>query len=151
MALTGVPVIGKNRKVYYDADGDIATPTWVEIGKCQAAEDSADRDQAEIKERDNNITTYDFGHFNVQPTIELTVRPGNTAYDALWAAWTAGTKIGLAVMTGAVATVGNQGFQGEVKITSWQMSGGHTDVTATLTFAPYAGYTTAPAFVQVSA
>ena len=150
MALTGVPVIGKNRKAYYDADGSIASPTWVEIGKCQAADMSGDRDKAEVKERDCDFTTYMAGHWNIEPTIELTVRPGNSVYDALWTAWDTGGLIGIAISTGAIATQGNQHFQAEVLITSWQSGGGHTDVTATLTFSPYAGYTTAPAMAQTA-
>lgn len=150
MALTGAPVIGKACKLYYDADGDIATPTWVEIGKVQNVDVDWSRDEAEIKERDQDEATVMLGHKVRSITVEITRRPDNAVYDAIEAAAEAGTKIGLAAYTGAIATAGNRGWAGEVFVTAATDPQAHTGSTRTFTFRPAASYVTAPLFAETA-
>lgn len=147
---TGIPVIGKLRKVYVELDGDLESPDWDEVGKCSAAAAESDREEVAIPERDSDFIQFDLGHFSARPTVDLTVRPGNETYDALWQAYVTGAVVGIAVMTGDLTVPGHQGLQAECLIQAWSMPGGHTDVSATLTFVPYAGANTPPAWVQVA-
>ena len=146
-AASGAPQIGKVRNAYYDADGSIASPTWVAIGKMSGGDHSATRDSVEIAERDIDLKTYMHGHFDIKPQLELTVRPGNSVYDALRVAFETKAKIGLAMMTGLITDSGHYGIQGEFRIEEWSEPQGNTDVSASLTLALAADYTTAPAFV----
>lgn len=148
---TGAPQIGKVRKFYYDADGSIASPTWVPVGKMSGGDHSSQHEKVEIKERDNNFTTYMLGHTDVPIQVELTVRPGNAVYEALYDAHIAKTKIGVAMMTGDLTVGDHFGIQAEVRIDSWQEPQGNTDVNATLGISLAADYTTAPAIVKTVA
>jgi len=51
MALSGAGEVGFIEEIYYDADGDIASPTWVLIPGVQDVQESATKNVAEIAER----------------------------------------------------------------------------------------------------
>lgn len=150
MALTGIPVIGKSMIAYYDADGDIAVPVWVAIGKAAGTAVEFDRDVAEVKERDEDDTTVLLGHINRTMTLEMARRPDNAIYDIIEAAAENGTKIGMAFYTGAIATQGHRGWAGEVYITASSDPQGHTDVIRTYTVRPCAAWITAPTFAETA-
>lgn len=150
MAVTGTPRIGKARKCYLDIDGDIASPTWVELGKIQGLSKNYGRNLAELEERDVDDVTVMPGHMNREVTIELTHRPGNTSFDAIQDAHEAGSKIGLAIMSGVITNAGEVGYQAEFYVTGWDDDEAHTNSTVSVTVRPAADFTTAPAFVQIS-
>lgn len=143
--------IGRLHKLYVDADGSIASPTWVEYGEIQGASRSGGRDVAEVKERGLSETTVMLGHKTREISLTVTKRPGNTNFNILQTAYETGAKVGIAMMTGAIATVGEQGFQAECYVTQFDDDQAHDSTTATATLRPCADYVTAPAFVEISA
>jgi hypothetical protein len=56
----------------------------------------------------------------------------------------------VAVMTGAIATAGSNGYQAEVYVTQFDDDQGHESTTRAVTLRPAADYVTAPAFVEIS-
>ena len=60
MAATGKPVSGRLCKFYYDADGDIAAPTWVLVGEIQGGGMTSQAEVAEVRERSFDEVT--IGH-----------------------------------------------------------------------------------------
>ena len=150
MPLSGGALIGRLHKIYIELDADLATPTWGLYGKIQGGNRSGNRDVSEIKERDLDDTTVLLGHKNREITIPITRRPGNAQYDALEEAFENGTKIGIAMMTGLIATVGERGYQAEMYVTNWDDDQAHDSSTIQVTLRPAADYVTAPDFVEIS-
>lgn len=146
----GAARVGRLHKLYVDADGDIASPTWVEYGEIQGASVTCQRDVAEVKERSVQETTVMLGHINTEVSLTVTKRPGNTNYDILRSAFYAGAKVGIATMTGPIATVGEQGFQAEMFVVGFDDPQENDSTTCDVTLRPCAVYVTAPAFVQIA-
>lgn len=142
--------IGRLHKLYIDADGSIATPTWVEYGEIQGASRTGSRDVAEVKERGLAETTVMLGHKTREISMTVTKRPGNTNFNLLQTAYETGAKIGVAMMTGTITTAGEQGYQAECYVTQFDDDQAHDSTTCTVTLRPCADYTTAPAFVEIS-
>jgi len=148
--MPGEARIGRLHKFYIDADGDIATPTWVLYGKIQGANRTGGRDVAEVKERDLEDTLVMLGHKNREITLTITKRPGDTNFDLLQAAFESGSKIGIAMMTGLIATVGEQGYQAEMYVTNFETPEEHDSTANTVTLRPCADYVTPPEFVEIT-
>lgn len=142
--------IGRLHKMYVDADGDIATPTWVEYGEIQGANRTQQRDVAEVKERGLDETTVMLGHKNREISLTLTKRPGNTNFDILQTAYEDGNKVGIAMMTGPIATSGEQGWQGECYVTGFDAPEENDSTTVAATLRPCADYVTAPDLVEIA-
>ena len=150
MPLTGGALIGRLHKLYIEPTADLATPTWEEYGKIQGASRTGQRDVAEVKERDLEDTTVLLGHKNREITLPVTRRPGNTQYDALEDAFESGAKIGIAMMTGAIATSGERGYQAEMYVTGFDDDQAHDSTQVSVTLRPAADYVTAPDFVEIA-
>lgn len=150
MALTGLGEIGYTEEIYYDADGNIATPTWVLIPGVQDVQENSSLNESEFAERNVPVIGVVPTHETYSVDVIISRRNGETSYDALRAAYRARTKIGLAVMSGPIATVGEKGFQCEAYITGWNSDGSHEGNNATLTIKPAANPTTAAALVTVA-
>lgn len=148
--MAGEARLGRLHKLYIDADGDIESPTWVEYGEIQGASRSNPRDVAEVKERGLDETTVLLGHKTRELSLTVTKRPGNTNYDILEEAFESGSKVGVAMMTGPIATAGERGYQAEMYVTNWDDDQAHDATSATVTLRPAADYTTAPDFVEIS-
>lgn len=148
--MAGEARIGRLHKLYVDADGDIAVPTWVEYGEIQGGGRSDQRDLAEVKERGLDETTVMLGHKSREVSLTLTKRPGNTNFDLLQAAFDTGAKVGIAMMTGAIATSGEQGFQAEMYVTAFNDDQANDSTTVSATLRPCADYVTPPDFVQIA-
>lgn len=142
--------VGYVEEIYYDADGDIASPTWVLMPGVQDVQESSTKNKAEIAERNNAVQGVYPTHTVYSVDVTLTKNVGDTDYDALRAAYEDNTKIGVAVMSGPVATVGSAGFQAEAYITSWSSDGSHEGSGATITIEAAADPTTAADYVTVS-
>lgn len=151
MAVTGVPRIGKAKKLYIDVDGDIATPTWVLADKIQGLNKNRSKALAEIEERGESEVLVMPGHKSSVITFQLTSRPGNTIYDALEDAFNNDTKIGAAIMSGLIANAGERGLQGEFYVVQFDDDQAHTGSAVAVTLRLAADYTTAPSFVEISA
>ena len=151
MALAGAGEVGFIEEIYYDADGDIASPTWVLIPGVQDVQESASKNVAEIAERNVAEIGVMPTHTNREYTVTITKKNGNTNYDALKAAFEDNTRIGIAAMTGPIATAGEKGFQAEAFIVGWDDDGSHEGNSATLTIRAGANATTAADFVTISA
>ncbi|MGC1272796.1 MAG: hypothetical protein WBC44_03750 [Planctomycetaceae bacterium] len=151
MAFTaGAAIIGKNRKLYVDVDGSLATPMWVEAGKIQGATKNSSRNVAEIEERAEEDVLVLLGHKSREVTFQLTFRPGDTTYDAIEDAYENGTKLGIAVMSGTITEVGQRGYQAEVYVTQFDDDQANTGSAVGVTVRPCADYVTAPAFVEIA-
>lgn len=150
MPLTGAAKIGRLHKLYVEPSADLALPTWEEYGKIQGANRTGQRDVAEVKERDLEDTTVLLGHKNREITLPVTRRPGNTQYDYLEDAFENGTKIGIAMMTGEIATSGERGYQAEMYVTGFDDDQAHDSTSVQVTLRPAADYTTAPDFVEIA-
>lgn len=148
--MPGEARIGRLHKFYVDADGDIAAPMWVVYGKIQGASRTGQRDVAEVKERDQEDTLAMLGHKNREISVTVTKRPGDTNYDILQTAFETGAKVGIAMMTGEITTVGEQGYQAEMYVTGFEDPEEHDATTNVVTLRPCADYTTPPAFVEIT-
>jgi len=142
--------IGRLHKFYIDADGDIATPTWVEYGEIQSGSRSSQRKVAEVEERGIDETTVMLGHKGREISLTVTKRPGNTNYDLLQTAYEDGGKVGVAMMTGPIATSGEQGYQAEMYVTGFDADESNESTSAAVTLRPCADYTTAPDLVEIA-
>ena len=149
MPATGKPRQGRLQKAYYDADGDIATPMWIELGKIQGGGKTSQRDVSEIKERDLDETLVLLGHKSRELTLQLTRRPGQADFNALQDAYENGTKIGFAMVTGDITDSGQRGWQGEVYVTGWDDDQSHDGTVISVTIRLAADYDTAPDVVEV--
>ena len=150
MGLTGSGEVGYTEEVYYDADGDIASATWVLVPGVQDVQQNSSKNKAEIAERNVAVVGVEVTHTVYSVDITITKRNGNTDYDALRAAYEAGTRIGIAVMSGPIATAGEKGFQAEAYITGWNDDGAHEGSTVQITVEPAANPTTAAALVTAA-
>lgn len=150
MALSGAGEIGYTEEIYYDADGDIASPTWALMPGVMDVQENSTKNESEIAERNVATIGYEVTHTVYSVDVTLAKRNGDSDYDALKAAYEDNTRIGLAVMTGPVATVGEKGFQCEAFITAWNNDGSHEGNSVTLTLKPAANPTTAADFVTIS-
>lgn len=151
MAVSGAGEIGFIEEIYYDADGDIASPTWVAFPGVQDVQQTSSKNVSEIAERNVPVIGVIPTHTNFEVSVTITKKNGNASYDALRAAYEDNTKIGIAAMTGPVATVGEKGFQCEAYIVGWDDDGSHEGNNATLTIRPAANPTTAADYVTISA
>ena len=149
MAVSGAGELGYTEEIYYDADGSIAIPTWVLIPGVVDVQQNSSKNKADIAERNVPVVGVEVTHTVYSVDVTITKRNGNTNYDALRAAYEAGTRIGIAVMSGPVATSGEKGFQAEAYITSWSDDGAHEGNTVSLTFEPAANPTTAASVVTI--
>jgi len=150
MALSGAGEVGYTEEIYYDADGDIASPTWVLMPSVQDVQVTASKNVAEIAVRNDKEVGVVPTHTVREITVVLTKRNGETNYDALKAAFEDNTKIGVAAMTGPVATNGEKGFQAEAYIVGWDDDGAHEGNSVSLTIRPAANPTTAADYVTIS-
>lgn len=150
MAVSGAGEIGYLEELYYDADGSIASPTWVSVPGVQDVQQSNQSNKAEIAERNVDYVGVVPTHKVYSLTATITKRNGDTDYDALKSAHEANTKIGLAAMTGPIATIGEKGFQAEVYVTGWDDDGSHEGSAVTVTFEPAHNPTTAADHVTIS-
>lgn len=150
MALAGAGEVGFIEEIYYDADGDIASPTWVLIPGVQDVQESSSKNVSEIAERNVPVIGTVPTHTNWSVDVTITKKNGDTGYDALKAAYEDNTRIGVAVMTGPIATAGEKGFQCEAYITQWNNDGSHEGNNVTITIRPAAVPTTAADYVTIS-
>lgn len=148
--MAGEARIGRLHKLYVDADGDISSPTWVEYGEIQGGNKNRGRDTAEVKERASPETLVMLGHISTEISLTLTKRPGNTNYDLVEAAAETGAKIGIAMMSGDIATSGERGYQAEMYVTQFDDDQSNDSTTVSVTLRPCADYATAPDFVEVA-
>lgn len=142
--------IGRLHELHVDADGDIASPTWVEYGEIQGGNRTSQRNVSEVAERGLDEITVMLGHKKKEMSFTITKRPGNTNFDLIQAAHESGAKIGIAMMTGPIATSGEQGFQGEVYVTGFDSDESNESTVCSITMMPCADYTTAPDLVEIA-
>lgn len=148
MAVTGAPTIGKLKRLY--SCPDLSSPVWTEQGKVQGGNIDRNRDVAEIKERVIDETTVLVGHINTSYRLSLTRRVGDTFYNAIEDAFSNGTNINLAIMTGDITNSGERGYQAEFKVVSFPDDESHTNSVNEIELRPAADYGTAPAAVEIA-
>ena len=150
MAVSGAGDIGYEGEIYYDADGDIASATWVLIPDIQDVQETSSKNKATIPVRNVPVVGVLPTHTVLSHSVTITKANGATVYDALHAAYVANTRIGIASMTGPIATSGESGWQYEAFITDWNDDGSHEGVSATFTVEPAANATTAATYTTIA-
>ena len=112
-------ILGKDAKIYQGAAGaDLADMT--EMSNVRDAKLTLESGEADVTTRANS------GWRATAPTLrectcefEMVWKPGDTGFDAIKAAFLAGTTIELAVLDQARETAGAQGPKGSFSITSF--------------------------------
>ena len=152
MPLTGAAKIGRLHKLYVEPSADLATlPTWEEYGKIQGANRTgpARRGRGEgtrSRRHDRPVGAQEPRDYAARhpPSRQC------TQYDYLEDAFENGTKIGIAMMTGEIATSGERGYQAEMYVTGFDDDQAHDSTSVQATLRPAADYTTAPDFVEIA-
>lgn len=145
-AADGTVIAGVHCKTYYDADGNIAVPTWVELTGTSGVQLPSKWTTAKVLQRSPRIELNIPVHLQIPVTVKLPRRPGNTAFDIFMTAHRTDAKIGIAVMSGLITDTGEYGVQYEAKVTEANDDQGHDGVEVVFTVEPDANYTTAPVF-----
>lgn len=150
-AVAGEVVPGQIAKLYYDVDGSIASPTWVEVTCTSGVQISSEWVESTVVCRSPRIELVKNCHQRVTITVKMPRKPGNTIFNNFAAAFRAGSKIGIAAMSGDIsADTGDYGWQFEALVTGMNDDQEHTSNEVTFTIRPDADYTTAPSFALVT-
>jgi hypothetical protein len=145
--------VGHKAKVYYATDDDIeGTPTWTLLSIVEEATPSEELSVGEVKNRASDEVKVADALFTRQGELRLTHSPGDAGYEAFRDAFHNKTDIAIAIMDGPIATVGSEGLQMDVKVTSWSRSEPLEEVMGIdFTVRPSAAAATTSAWVEISA
>ena len=93
------------------------SPTWVLLDLAESVGREDSREEAEVKNRKGDFTTFGVGKRTLSFTLPCTYDEADAAQTIVWAAYRAGTPIAIADMDGLIATVGTKGMQMDVVVT----------------------------------
>lgn len=111
-------VIGGAGKTYYDTVG-VGVGTWTEIDAVIDVTTNSELNVGEIKDRSLTDVLVLAAKRNTSFDVNINYKPGDAGYEAFRDAYTNRRNIGLAVMTGAIATAGSEGWQCDCLVTSF--------------------------------
>ena len=125
-------ILGMNAKLYEGAISGTDTPTAItamnEVGNVRDLTLTLEAGDADITTRGNS------GWRATAPTLrectiefEMVWKPGDTVFDAMLAAFLAGTQVELAALDGDKATTGSQGPKGSFGVTKFDRKEGLED------------------------
>jgi len=112
-------VLGKDCKVYHGA-ADGALNTLTELNNVKEASIDCETGEADVSTRSGGgwkATAATLRDLSAE--IELVYKPGDTGYKALRDAWLNGSKICMALLTGAKEVAGSEGPHGNFSITKF--------------------------------
>ena len=115
-------LLGMNAKIYQGPTGtDLASLT--EMSNVKDVTLNLEAGEADVTTRANQ------GWRATAPTLrectaefEMLWKPGDAAFDAIIAAWLAGSEISIAAMDGAIATEGKKGLVSNCSVTNFSRS-----------------------------
>ena len=119
-------ILGMNGKLYYDATALLDTPDtgdWTLITNATNVTTSTETGETDVTTRANSgwrATATTLKDATIE--LELLYKAVDLAFDALEAAWEAGTEIAIAAMDGLIATVGSKGLAGNFIVSSFTRS-----------------------------
>ena len=143
--------LGDDCKLYYDLSGAEAG-TWVEADVIIDDGDTFERRVADSNCRGDAEIKQHVGKPKYELSGNLLFKLNDTEYEALRDAAHANTSIGIAVMNGAIATVGNEGWWRDMKFSQWNETRPDGDtVKIAFTLVTDASSTYVSNFKQVSA
>ena len=117
--------LGHEAKLYYSAAGIGGTPVWTEVLGVRNLKLATSRGEADVSTRGGG------GWKATAPTLidagidfDLVHDPDDAAVEAIESAFFAGTRLGLAVMSGPVAEAGSRGLWADCAITKFERDEG---------------------------
>lgn len=145
-AASGIVIPGIHTKTYYDADGSIASPTWVELTGTSGVQMPSKWTTAKVLQRSPRFEMSLNCHLQCPITVKMPRRPGNTAFDIFMTAHRTDGKIGIAVMSGTITDTGHYGYQFECTVSEANDDQEHNSTDVVFVLEPTPNYTTAPVF-----
>lgn len=110
---------GQQCKTYYAIGGIGGTPTWVELTLTQEPTLDLSAEEGVVEDRASDYKRYVAGMFDAPLTLRMSRKVGNTAYMALRDAFFDRTIIGIGMYSGAMATAGEEGWEGDYIVTAF--------------------------------
>ncbi len=144
-----MPKLGTKCKTYIDASGGVTT--WVEVVNVEDATLNQDRNAGEVMNRGSDWVKVLTGKKNAVIDVTLTLNVADAQYIALRNAYNNDSDVGVAVMSGVITTVGEEGFQAACKIVSFNRTETLQDVVKiAMQLRPSAASTIEPAYVLIT-
>lgn len=129
--------LGLDAKFYYDLDGTLASPTWVELDVARDVTTSASANESETSDRRTNFVTSCPALLTLETSVECTYENGNSQLEDLRNAFLNRTSVLIAVMDGDITVTGTQGFVYYAHVYSNDLAQPLTDSsTVSMTFKP---------------
>jgi len=125
--------MGIDGKLYYEAGGIPAVPSWTEYDDVQEVTLSMEHDVGDVNNRASAWKKTLLGNTDVTIDVTATYDNADTNYDAFVTAFTGKSLIAIAVMDGDITTSGNEGLQLDCYVTQMSRNEG-ADGTMTVTF-----------------
>lgn len=102
--------LGQTFKLYVDTAG-VGNGTWALVGDVELVEEDPQKNTGVVKNRDFGYEVEIGGQKTFRGVLRLTYNPGDTNLEALRDAYLDDSPIGIAIMNGAIATIGSEGWQ----------------------------------------
>lgn len=113
----------QGRKNYlYVNTATYASPTYAEVTRARDVNHNDSRSEGDDSCRGYDMASVEVGLASYECSFDAVYKRGDTALDALQAAYRAGTPIGIMFLDGPRATAGSKGFRVDVKVTAFNRS-----------------------------
>ena len=116
--MTAEAIIGEEGQLLYDGVG-VGVGTWAELDAVIDVTGNAERAAAEIKDRSLDDVLVLPGKRTISVEGNINYKPGDAGFEAMRDAFLNKRNIGIAVMTGPIATVGSEGWQFDAQVVSF--------------------------------
>ena len=142
--------LGLDGFVHYDTSG-VASPTWLDADNVEEVTLNLERPAGEIKNRSSDWMKVLLGKQGASIEITMTYNGGAADWEAFRDAYLNGTDIGVAIMTGDIATVGSEGLVADMKVTAMSRAEPLEEgMQVTFTLQPSAASATEPAWSETT-
>lgn len=143
--------VGLDCILYLDASG-VGGSSWAAITDAQDVTVGLQHGKATVANRASDWLKTLLTHKELSIEFDLTFDPDDTEFQALRAAFTGKTDIGIAAYNEAIATVGAEGVQVDCKVVNFTRNEPVGDtVTVSVTLEPSAESSTEPAYTVIAA
>lgn len=113
----------QGRKNYlYINTGTYASPTYVEVTRVRDVQHDDSRSEGDDSCRGFDMASVEVGQASYGCSFDAVYKRGDSALDAIQAAYRAGTPLGIMFLDGPRATAGSKGFRVDVKVTQFSRS-----------------------------
>lgn len=121
--------VGLDCKFYYSATGISGSPTWIEVPITQEPSLDLSAEEAVLEDRNSIWKRYIAGQLDADMSLRMTAKYGNAVYNAFRTAFlTRNSVLGIAMCSGAIATIGTEVFKADMIVTGWSTTQGLNDV-----------------------